>query len=427
MLIKPHSPKQDAAIFSQARITLLATGIQWGKTQTGAVRMTIANHEFTDPSDAFLITAPSYKIMRQSTLPAYLRLMKGKGSYLKSDAIFEIKGGGTVYFRTETDPDSVVGITNVRHIWGDEAGKYSLYFWENLQARAAFKQCPIDLTTSPYSLNWIFKDLIKPHSKGAFTPQELLYIKAASNENPYFPLAEYESRKAKMDPRRFRMMFGGEWERMEGLVYDCFDSELSMAEWPTHPGARYFAGVDWGYTEPFAMWIMALLPDGSKFQVSEIKKARLGLSGMLELAHEKKRIFNIEQFFCGPDQPGHIQEFNAAGLSAVAANNSVRLGIDKVYEEINTRRLKFVRGACQHTLDELETYHYPDPKDLKPDKDIKEDYPVQQNDHLMDAKRYCIISTIGLEKIRKPHVPGQAEKAQTQQAQIAALMKKGKT
>lgn len=345
--------------------------------------MAMANHQWTDPSDAFLITAPSYKIMRQSTLPAYLRLMKGKGTYLKSDAIFEIHGGGTVYFRTETDPDSVVGITNVRHIWGDEAGKYSLYFWENLQARAAFCQCPIDLTTSPYSLNWIYQELIKPHGKGAFKPEELLYIQAASNENPYFPHAEYESRKAKMDPRRFRMMFGGMWERMEGLVYDCFDPEHSVCDWPApSPGVRYFAGVDWGYTEPFAIWIMALYPDGYKYQVSEVKKARLGLTQMIDLAKEKQRIFGIEHFFCDPSQPGHIQEFNAAGLKASPANNSIRLGIDKVYGEIATRRLKFIRGACQHTLDEMEAYHYPDPKDVKPDKSIKEDMPVQQNDHL---------------------------------------------
>lgn len=44
---------------------------------------------------------------------------------------FRMHGGGTCWFRTETDPDSIVGIPRVRHIWGDEAGKYRLYFWEN--------------------------------------------------------------------------------------------------------------------------------------------------------------------------------------------------------------------------------------------------------------------------------------------------------
>jgi PBSX family phage terminase large subunit len=413
-------------MFSTARVNLISTGIQWGKTKTGAARQTIANHIFTSPDDAFLITAPNYKIMRQSTLPEYLRLMKGRGVYNKSDAIFEIFGGGTVYFRTETDPDSVVGITNVRHIWGDEAGKYSRYFWENLQARAAFRQCPIDLTTSPYSLNWIYHDLIKPHQKGLISPEDLLYVKAASNENPYFPAEEYERKKRTMDPRRFRMMFGGEWERMEGLVYDVL-ADHHMVDWPMYnQGMRVFAGVDWGYTEPFAMAIMAIYPDGRRYLISEVKKARLGLTQILEIAKEKKRVLNIEHFFCGPDQPGHIKEFNAAGLSASPANNAVRLGIDKVYELFRSQKLFVVKGQCPHFLDEAETYHYPDPKDIKPDKNIKEDMPVQQNDHLVDALRYVVLSSLDMEKIRQPRLPPEERKNLSQQQQIAALLKPSK-
>ena len=36
----------------------------------------------------------------------------------------QIYGGGKVWCRTGTDPDSIVGITNVRAIWGDEAGLF---------------------------------------------------------------------------------------------------------------------------------------------------------------------------------------------------------------------------------------------------------------------------------------------------------------
>jgi phage terminase large subunit len=424
LLFSPHSEKQEEALFSEARITLIATGIQWGKTFTGALRMKMKMHEFTRKDDAFIIAAPTYKIMKQSTLPAFLKLMRGYGKYNKSEASFEMHGGGIAYMRTETDPDSVVGITNVRHIWGDEAGKYSLYFWENLQGRAAFGSCDIDLTTSPYSLNWIHKDLIRPHLKGQIAPERLKYVKAASYENPYFPLSEYENRKATMDPRRFRMMFGGEWERMEGLVYDCFDISESVVDWPEHhQGVRHFAGIDWGFTEPFALWVMALYPDGRRYQVSEVKRARLGLSEVIELCKEKKSVFHVEHFYCDPSQPASIKELNKAGLSASGADNSVRLGIDKTYEMIKTGRLKFVKGQCTHTIDEMESYHYPDPKDIKPDKAIREDMPVAQNDHMCDAMRYCIISTIDRENLRKPHVPQAASGQATQLQRIAALQK----
>ena len=146
---------------SDKLITLCGTGIQWGKTMTGAVRLKVAMHKFTDPTDAFILMAPNYKIMQQSCLPAFLRIMDGLGTYNKVEAAFHMNGGGICYMRTATDPDAIVGITNVRHIWADEAGLYSLYAWENMQARASFKEAQITLTTSPYSLNWVYKELIK--------------------------------------------------------------------------------------------------------------------------------------------------------------------------------------------------------------------------------------------------------------------------
>lgn len=423
MEFKPHSEKQEDAIFSTSRITLAATGIQWGKTSVGALRTKIKIHQYTHPDDAFIITAPTYKVMKQSTLPAFLKLMKGYGRYNKVDAEFKVFNGGTVYMRTETDPDSVVGITNVRHIWGDEAGKYSLYFWENLQGRAAFGECNIDLTTSPYSLNWIFKDLIRPHNKSPFPESEFKYIKAASFENPYFPMAEYERQRSKMDERRFRMMFGGEWERMEGLVYDCYEPKENICAWPETLADKVYAGIDWGYTEPFAMFIMGLYPNGQRIQMGEVKKARLTLTAIIDVCREKMTTFGIKHFYCGPDQPGYIQALNEAGIPASAADNSVKIGIAHVYELIKTRKLQYVDGQCIHTLDEVETYHYPDPKDIRPDRDIKDDSPVKQNDHMMDAKRYCIVSTLGAENQRAPKQPGQPT-AQTQAQRIARLHKK---
>jgi protein-L-isoaspartate(D-aspartate) O-methyltransferase len=56
-----------------------------------------------------------------------------------------------------------IGLTNVRAVLCDEAGLYSRYFWDNIQARASFRSAPIRIVTSPYSLNWLYQDFIKPH------------------------------------------------------------------------------------------------------------------------------------------------------------------------------------------------------------------------------------------------------------------------
>ncbi len=400
---EPHSQKQEDAIFSDAKITALITGIQFGKSTVGALWLKRHMHEFIDKEDNFLVVAPTYKILEQATLPAFMRYMEGCGEYRAQKATFEMAGGGTCYFRTATDPDSVVGITNVRAVWGDEAGKFSKYFWDNVQARASFRDCPIMITTSPYTLNWIYKDLIKTR------PAHATIIGAKSCENPYFPREEWDRRKATMDPRRFAAIYGGEFQRMQGLVYDCFEEAAHVIEpFPLPTGTVYYAGLDWGFTDPFVLHIRAVTPSGGHYVVGEFCKTGLTISDIVLVCKQQQQIFNIKCFYCDPSQPAHIVELNRAGCTAVAANNDIRHGIDLHYELIRSGRFKVFAKAAPYLLDEIESYHYPEPKELGADQSSKDQLPVGQDDHVMDAMRYCTCMTLG--KNITPIVPSHERK-----------------
>jgi hypothetical protein len=405
---KAHCLKQEVALFTKKPILLLGCGTQFGKTTVGALRMKMKIHQSVNPEDAFIITSPTYKTMTQSTLPPFLKVMKGYGVHDKKNDTFKINGGGTVYLRTETDPDSIVGITNVRHIWGDEAGKYRLYFWENMQARADFCGCGIDLTTSPYALNWVWRELIKPFRQGKRPDVE--YISAASWENPYHSLydpTKREAKRATMDTRRFDMLYGGEFGKMAGLVYDCFDEDENQCEViPLPPDTKFFAGVDWGFTDPFVIKVRAITPTGNHFSVSEFYKSGLTLSKQVEAARQMARIWNIKMFYCDPSQPGSIEEFQTNGLPAVGADNDIRRGLDAHYELLKTRRLKYFRDKNPHSIDEIETYHYGEPEDLGPDDKQVEALPIDQHNHACDADRYVSISTHRLSGAKvSPKVP----------------------
>lgn len=406
-------------------INAYLTGVQWGKTKTGAVRMKIKNHTFTEPSDNFLITAPTYKIMQQSTLPAYLHIMQGIGEYSKADAVFRIHGGGNVFCRTATDPDSIVGITNIRHIWGDEAGLYPLYFWENIQARAAFRRATIDLTSSPYTLNWLFKEIVRPKQKDPNALPHIKLIQAASWENPYMPAEHIERARITMDPRRFNAMFGGQWERMAGLVYDCFDEvENQSDDVSLPPGTTYYAGVDWGFSDPFVLKIRAITPDGRHYGVHEFYKTGLTISDMVGVARRLHAIYNLTMCYCDPSQPGSIEEFNRAGIPAMGAVNDIRIGIDRHYELLKTRRLKYFKGQNPHTIDEIDTYHYPSPDDLGPDQNAKDILPVEQADHCMDAERYLSVMTHLSHQRNRTFVPEQpVKKASDPHTELKRLLK----
>lgn len=396
IVFRPHSLPQEQALRSTSPITLLATGIQYGKTSVLALSMKIAMHTYTSPEDNFLMVAPTYKILQQATLPAFLKLMDGYGEYHRQDAYFQMNGGGKCYMRTSTDPDSIVGITSVRHCVADECGLMSLYFWENLQARAAFKNARIVLGTSPYTLNWVFKELIRPKQKNANARPDVLYLKARSIDNPYFPRDYYERMRATMDEGRFRAMFGGEWEKMEGLVYKCFDEEANtITPFALPPGTKYYAGVDWGTTAPFAMLLIAKTPTNEYFQVSEVYKTGLTLLDMIQIAKQKMQAYDIKMFYCDPSQPGYIAEFSKAGIPAVGADNDIKVGIDLVYGLIASRRFKLFRGDNKYTEDEMSAYHYPSPTEVDADTKVVDTVPVKQDDHACFPGYVCVETETG--------------------------------
>ena len=140
---RPHGEKQELALFATTPLVVLGCGIQFGKTKVGSVWMAMKCHKYTAETDNFIIVAPTYKILTQSTLPPFLAIMQGRGTYNKAEMTFKIHGGGTIYCRSGDNPDSIFGITNVRAIWGDEAGLFGLYFSENIASRAAFKGAQI--------------------------------------------------------------------------------------------------------------------------------------------------------------------------------------------------------------------------------------------------------------------------------------------
>lgn len=426
----PHSAKQEEIIFSDAQETCAGTGTQYGKSIAGALWFKRQIHSFTHPTDNFLLAAPTYKILNQSALPYFLRAMEGMGTYNSSKAEFKTNWGPIVYVRTGTEPDSIVGIPNVRAAWIDEAGKLSLYFAENLRARVAAMGARVLYTTSPYSRNWIFKDIIKPCKLGI--RPEVKLITAASWENPYHALHDPLKRHAersRMDQRRFDMLYGGEWGQMAGVVYDCFDEDdnvVDRAKVQLPMGTRFFGGIDWGFREPFCLVIRAVTPDGQHYQVSEFYKSGLTITDMVLLAKQQKDVWNIQTFYCDPSQPGSIEEFNRNGLSAQGADNDKRRGLDLHYDLIKTRKYKIFRGTSPYTLDEIESYHYPEPEDLEPDGKAKDPLPVEQFDHAMDANRYLTISTYRTGIKLVPKVPADGSERNESRTQRTARLKKGR-
>jgi PBSX family phage terminase large subunit len=389
---------QERAFLTPKPIKVMVAGIQSGKTITGALSTgstmpKLAAHE------NMIMCAPTYKILNQATLPTFLNIFGNCGEHKKLDAEFHIHGGGKIYIRSLTDPNSMEGITNVRHIWLDEGGLISRYAWENVLGRAAFKQAPVIVTTTPYALNWIYQ-LWKEWKAGK--REDVEFIQFRSIDNPHFPLAEFERQMKILDSRRFKMKYCGEFGKMEGLVYE----EINLCKARELPsGTKFYGGIDWGYTNPFALTIRAVTPQNFHYRVSEFYKSGLVIDEIINVCRSRRTQFGIEYFVADPSSPSQIRSMNEAGLTCIPGDNRVRAGTDLQIKMIKEERFFVFEDENPLGIDEYNSYHYPEPKDYKIDQDQKEQEPVDSHNHGIDADRYVSMHLEGASKKHGGQIP----------------------
>lgn len=420
--------KQETYFLLQNQINIFSGGIQSAKSTTGAMRFLhhgLLKHRAED--DTFLIAADTYKTLHQATIPTFKRFCRQFGTMNEAKAEFKTHWGSTVYFRTGTDPESAEGITNCRRVWLDEGGKVTLYFFENLMGRAARLEAPVDITTTPYAMNWLGK-MVDDMKRGKRDDVSLVHCK--SIESPYFSKKEYERQKRLLDPRRFKMKYEGEFGQMQGLVYDLYEKTLIKSR-PLPQGTKFYAGIDWGYfPDPFVLVLRAVTPEGFQFRVAEYYKNYLTMSDIVALCKSWQGLYRIEHFYCDPSQPGSIAELCKNGIPASGAINEIRLGLDKHYELMKTERFYIFEDQNPLGVDEYSQYHYRERRELGVEDDLKEKdrVPVDQANHGLDADRYLtvMIDAVSMGR-RDPKVPGQRDDGPIDlQTKIARLRQRSK-
>lgn len=356
----PHL-HQKKALNLKNRFILVIAGIQGGKSEVGAkwIRREIIKH-WNDEGD-YLVAAPTYKILSQSTLPKFLDEMKifKRGKFSKQDMVYKLKNGKNVFLRSTEDPSTLEAMT-LRSAWLDETGNMKKQVWINIQGRTAVVQGRVMMTTTPYPNYWWLVSEIIERWKDNDPDYEV--IEFNSIENPSFPLAEYERAKRTLDPRVFKMRYEGKFVKMSGLIYPDF-STGNIKECPdTSKIITWIGGMDFGHN--FCFVLIGRDKDGNYYQTDEYYTQ----GGLLrEHAEEIKRICagkNIFAIYADPSEPGLMQELTVLNITPIIpANNDVELGLNKMGELINSKRF-MVSKKCNNTISEIGSYHRKETSDV---------------------------------------------------------------
>lgn len=398
---KPHFYQQLVLDAPERFINAIA-GKQSGKTYVGPVWLCAEIYKNvqagkTDPNHAYLITAPTNKILEQAALPKFKEVMpKDWGEWKEQKHCFELVWGQKIYVRSADEPKHIESMTLLAY-WGDEAGQFKWEVHQNLMARVAICQGRGLYTTTPYTANWLKRDVLKRAGRvnekvidGG--DKNIVVINWTSADNPYFAREEFDRLKAILPTAIFERDYCGKFTQLTGMVFP-FDEETFVVDgFEVPPNWRRFGGLDFGSEDPTA--ILSIVEDTSQkpsvFYVKrEFYKSHTQLRSMADFI-ESEALGRV-----GADRQSKqlISELvNAFGLGQVSgAPNDIESGLKRLYELFQTGRLKIFRN-CRHLIEELANYHYPAPNDDKPTKDK----PVDKDNHAIDALRYAFsIGTAG--------------------------------
>ncbi len=382
---------------SEKRFLFAIAGVQSGKTMCGGIWLIreILKGWQEGKDYSYLIAAPTYKILQQSTLRKFFELMPHwMGEYKEQKSVVELKGGkGIIYVRSTEEPGGLEGMT-LKAGWLDECGQMADNVWRTVQGRLAIQNGRMIGTSTPYTFNWLY-DIASGREKS----DQYEVVTWESIDNPWFPKAEYERQMklAEGDPALeadFEKRYKGVFRRMSGQVYSQWHEKyiLGLID-PEKFYKEYIGGIDWGYTQPSAVEIVAFSDDQPACtMVDEYYQSGKTIDEIAANCVAMMNKWKVRLFYADPSRPDYIQELNTRRIPVIPGMNDIKTGVAILQRLIKSGNLHIAR-ACPHLLDEIEQYHYPETDN---EDDVKE-VPVATKDHGLDAMRYAIATHVPID------------------------------
>lgn len=188
------------------------------------------------------------------------------------------------------------------------------------------------------------------------------------------------------NPRRYAVAGLGEWGVSEGLVFEnwrsedfCLDEIERGKEWQF----RHIFGLDYGYTnDPTAFIAAAVNQVERRLYIFDEHYERRMLNSDIA-AMIKRKGYHKERIRADSAEPKSNDDLRRLGITRIVpsekGHDSIINGIVGIQEyEI------IVHPLCKNTLKELGSYRFRKLKDGSMDR-----YPVDSDNHLMDALRYA--------------------------------------
>ncbi len=389
-LYKPHEG-QKGFHADNTRFRILACGRRWGKTIACVNEM--VRKAWEKPGSINWWVAPVY----QQCDVAYSMLNKHFPEVIeyqnKSKMLVHLKNGkdgrhgSEIRFLSADKPHNLRG-WGVDFLVMDEAAFVSEEAWkEALRPALADKKGQAVFIGTPAGKNWFYELF----ARGMDDEQESYKsFRFSSKTNPHFPEEEWEEVKSELPEEVFKQEFQAEFIERAGMVYPEWNrNEHVCVPFEIPPNWYVYGGVDFGYTNPFAVVWAAIDPEGNYYIIDEYYER--GRTMNEHIQNIKNRTYKVNMFYADPSGPQYMAELQRRGLYVGPGNRDVVVGINRVAELLKTNKLK-VFSTCDNVIEEFEHYSW-ESKKRGSRGDLSKEKVKKQDDHSMDALRYLVMST----------------------------------
>lgn len=396
--------------------TMLLTGAAGGgKSRCGLERLHAQMLKY--PNSTGIMGRKDRSSANKSIVPFMRYTVQGDtdwGVYKKTDNVFEYNNGSQLWVFGMKGEDQREALRSIGKTGAvdfallEEANKFSEDDYQEVIGRmrgtaAGWQQ--ITLMTNPDAPNhWIKKRLIDAGEAAVFYSRP--------EDNPYNPKSYIENLQKLTGVFRLRM-WEGKWVQAEGAVYPEYDVAKHLVDykdfWWDKTG-RHIVAIDFGYTNAFVASLYYIDRDGKMYNVKEVYMTNRIVEDHVPAIKRMIQDVKVEAWICDHDAEDRATLEKHLKITTIPAMKSVMMGISAVKQRLNEERLFFVRGAVDQIDQELEMKKKPtatiDEIDGYRWSDKKQDTPVKEDDHGVDACRYGIayIDKVGQNIIEiQPH------------------------
>jgi len=374
-------PTQEVVAQDRHRFRVVNCGRRWGKTTLSILEM-VAKAVFKDDAKIVYV-APTYQQARDiawNELKKICKPIEININEARLEITVKTKNGGTsiIWLRGWESVETLRG-QRFDFVVIDEIASMRNFFlnWQEvIRPALTDRKGHVLFISTPKGFNH-FYELYN------FQDEDYASFHFTTYDNPHMPVEEIEKAKLELPEDRFAQEYMADFRKQEGLVYKEFSRERHLVDNVPETFDEYFAGVDFGYTNPTAVIHIGRVNEHFWVTTEWYKTQRTD-----EQIGEYVKSCGFNRVYPDPESPSAIEVMNRKGIQVVEViknKDSIQNGISKVRELFKSNRLK-IHKSCINLIWELETYSYPERK-----TNMNEyENPIKENDHALDALRYAI-------------------------------------